>query len=304
MFEELGMPILHIGACEDCSIDYFWETVPTTSYFASCSEEQRNASKFEECNEEPLYPVDIWLYDHRTRGLINNEDFPLSFPDKAIQKGQFVEWPIGGRKITPAHAVEILNSVGPSLSGSERLHAETACVADVDVTSDEHRQSGKGIKGAGAGGYACFDNTVVTKYLKGCSAGGEDEPEAPPAVVSGACYDMGSHTCGCGPNECNAELCAASSGIWSDRCPDHCKECGAEVTEQDVTQQDVTEQAKEEEHSGSHDEGNHDSHDEEHDHDSHDHSDHTDKDMDDSSANGHFVFGALATAASLALLSW
>merc|ERR1712160_13260 len=43
---------------------------------------------------------------------------------------------------------------------------------------------------------------------------------------SGACYDMGVHQCNCGAT-CNAELCAASEGIWSAECPDHCTECDA-----------------------------------------------------------------------------
>jgi hypothetical protein len=115
-----------------------------------------------------------------------------------------------------------------------------------------------------------------------------------PNEAPGACYDMGSHTCGCKPNECNADLCAASSGSWSARCPDHCKECGAEVTEQAVT-----EQAKEEEHSGSHDKENHGSHDEEN-HGSHDHSEHTDME-EESSASVNMMHG-LTVAISFGML--
>lgn len=33
MFEELGMPILHTGKCEDCSMSYYWETIPSESFF-------------------------------------------------------------------------------------------------------------------------------------------------------------------------------------------------------------------------------------------------------------------------------
>lgn len=292
MFEELGMPILHTGKCEDCSMSYYWETIPSTSYFASCSEEQANATEFLECNNDPLYPVDVWLYDHRTRATINNEDFSVVFPDKAILEGQFVEWPIGGRKITPSHAVEILNSVGPSISGFNRLHAESLCIPDLDVTSEAHRQSGEGIKGAGAGDYACFDTAFHnTKYLKGCSSGGEEEEtETVPTIVSGACYDMGTHTCGCGPTACNAELCAASDGIWSDRCPDHCTDCGGSV---DVVAEEDSHDEEAEEHSESHD-----------DHEGHVHSEHADDEMKDSSANGYFVFGSMAMAALSAVLSW
>ena len=206
-------------------MSYFWETIPTRSYFASCSDEQLNATDYIECNEDPLYPVDVWLYDHRTRATVVNEDFGVVFPDKAVLAGQAVEWPIGGRKITPAHAAEILTSVGPSIAGYERLHAETACVADIDVTSDAHRQSGTGIKGAGAGEYACYSPVYHnTKYFQGCKS--EDNDDAGVAN-SGACYDMGVHECGCG-DKCNAELCVAAEGIWSTECPDHCKDCNVE----------------------------------------------------------------------------
>ena len=225
MFEELGMPILHIGKCVDCSLSYFWESIPTESYFASCTDDQVNATDFESCNTDPLYPVDVWLYDHRTRASINNEDFAIAFPDLAVQSGQFVEWPIGGRKITPRHAIEILKSVGPMVAGSNRIHAETACVPDLDVTSDAHRQSGSGIKGAGAGEYSCYNpDTHNVKYFQGCSSGEGDE-EKGDEKTPGACYDMGSHQCSCDPERCTAELCSAKKGIWTADCPDHCTEC-------------------------------------------------------------------------------
>ena len=48
----------------------------------------------------------------------------------------------------------------------------------------------------------------------------------------GACYDMGSHQCGCGAT-CNAELCAAAGNVWSAQCPNHCKECNPEATKPD-----------------------------------------------------------------------
>jgi hypothetical protein len=215
MFEELGMPILHIGKCEDCSLSYFWETIPTDSYFSSCSEEQINATDYADCNEDPLYPVDVWLYDHRTRATIANEDFSVVFPDKAVLAGQAVEWPIGGRKITPAHAAEILNSVGPLIAGFDRLHEETACVFDIDVTSVAHRQSGIGGIGAGAGEYVCHrPENHNSKYFQACA---------------GACYDTEIRKCGCEPTRCNAVLCAAADGIWTAECPNHCEECDTDA---------------------------------------------------------------------------
>ena len=239
MFEELGMPILHIGKCEDCSLNYFWESIPTESYFASCTDEQINATDFESCNTDTLYPVDVWLYDHRVRDTINNEDFAVVFPDRAILNGQYVEWPIGGRKLTPRHAIEILNSVGPVVAGADRIHDETVCVAGVDVTSTEHRQSGNGkTKGAGAGEYACYNTDYHnTKYFQGCST----EKETGDSNISGACYDMTAHQCSCDPGSCNAELCKAQNGIWSAQCPNHCSsECQSNGGGDDTNAQDTT----------------------------------------------------------------
>lgn len=228
MFEELGMPILHIGKCEDCSLSYFWESIPTENFFASCTDEQINATDFEMCNSDPLYPVDVWLYDHRTRATINNEDFAVVFPDKALLSGQYVEWPIGGRKITPRHAIEILNSVGPVVAGSNRIHTETLCVPDLDVSGEAHRQSGSGIKGAGAGEYACYNQDYHNmKYFQGCSPGGNDQDTADDKSP-GACYDVETHMCSCDPQRCTPELCVANDGIWSAQCPEHCEGCPSE----------------------------------------------------------------------------
>lgn len=288
------MPILHTGKCEDCSMSYYWETIPSESYFASCTEAQRNATEFIDCNDNPLYPVDVWLYDHRTRATINNEDFAIVFPDKAILEGQFVEWPIGGRKITPSHAVEILSAVGPSLAGFNRLHPETGCVAEVDVSSHGHRQSGEGIKGAGAGNYACYNTDYHnSKYFYGCSTTEEGAAGNP-----GACYDMVAHECGCDADRCSAELCAAASGIWTAECPDHCTECDESAAP-----------LADKEENGDHDGDEHSSHDEE-DHSSHSHDeahshshDEMDENMAESSAKGRSIVSGMAMAALVAVLS-
>jgi len=240
MFEELGMPILHIGKCDDeeCALNYFWESIPTEKYFASCTEEQTNATDFESCNTNPLYPVDVWLYDHRVRDTITNEDFAVVFPDLAVQQKQFVEWPIGGRKLTPQHAIEILNAVGPFVAGANRIHEETGCVANVDVTGKEHRQSGKNAtKGAGAGEYACYNTDYHnTKYFQGCtdssSTSTQETEDSDNKTPTGACYDMTVHQCSCDPGSCNAELCKAQDGIWTAECPNHCStsECDDTTT--------------------------------------------------------------------------
>jgi len=176
MFEELGMPILHYGACTNCSISYYWESIPTEDYFVGC-----NDAIEESCNNDPLYPVDVWLYDHRIRALVESDDFRVAFPDKAILAKQFVEWPIGGRKITPRHGIEILTDVGPKVAGFDRLHPETDCL-EFDATLTEFRKSGPGIKGAGAGEYVCFNRDYHNgEYFQTCP--GESTTTTSPTKV-------------------------------------------------------------------------------------------------------------------------
>jgi len=102
MLEELGMPIMHVGACTNktvCPHNYFWEYIPIAEYFPDCAE---NAIS-KDCNEKPLYPVDFWLYDHRTTLQVTNEDFGIGYPDRAILKKQMDYWPIGGMYFTRNH---------------------------------------------------------------------------------------------------------------------------------------------------------------------------------------------------------
>jgi len=160
MVEELGMPIMHVGACTNskiCSHDYFWELLPIQEYFTDCLEGKYSES----CNNNTLYPVDFWLY--RTTMTVTSEDFALAFPDKAIIAKQYHHWPIGGRLITPYHAAEILDTLGPSLLEADRLHPTTNCTP-VDVSSIGHRTSG--LEG---GAYACYDAQYHnSKYLSNC----------------------------------------------------------------------------------------------------------------------------------------
>ena len=98
MFEELGMPIIHPGKCieaGECVGGNFWEYVPINSYFTSCGPFPENIT--ESCNDDPLYPVDMWLYDHRLTFKVPDPDFALGFPDKAFIKGQSVVWRGGGK---------------------------------------------------------------------------------------------------------------------------------------------------------------------------------------------------------------
>lgn len=164
MFEELGMPILHVGKCKDagnCSGNYFWEYVPIETYFQSCV-----GNITASCNSNTFYPVDFWLYDHRTTLTLTNPDFSLGFPDKAIINGQMGYWPIGGRLLSPSDAAEILNIVGPQVAGADRIRPMTECTPDLDVTGEDHRKSG-----LAGGEYACYNEAKFhnTKYFKTCN---------------------------------------------------------------------------------------------------------------------------------------
>lgn len=166
MFEELGMPIMHVGACTNktlCPHNYFWENVPKAQYFTGCE-----SNITESCNEETLYPVDVWLYDHRTTLSVKDPDFAIAYPDKAIIAGQMEFWPIGGRLITPFHAAKTLDIVGETISKAVRLHPATDCIKNVNVSSVSHKTNG-----IASGGYACYAKDFHnTAYFSRCDTSG------------------------------------------------------------------------------------------------------------------------------------
>lgn len=136
---------MHYGKCtsSNCTETYFWEYLPIDEYFP-CKDRSS-------CVDETLYPVDFWLYDHRTTSTFTSDEFAVDFPDKAIVAGQYAYWPIGGRIISYRHAAEILNNVGPLLGSAVALHPATPCTEGVDVSSVEHKTVG-----LDGGEYACF----------------------------------------------------------------------------------------------------------------------------------------------------
>lgn len=152
MFEELGMPILHPGSCSaaNCTQNYFWEWIPTKELFPACAGQSLTL----ECAASPLYPVDFWLYDHRTTLTFVGSEFAQAFPDKAVVQGQHAYWPIGGGIISYRHAAEILSLVAPRLAAAERLHVATSCTP-ADVSSVEHA-----IDGLQPGQFSCYDESV------------------------------------------------------------------------------------------------------------------------------------------------
>jgi len=168
MFEELGAPMMHYDKCEsvNCTLNYFWEYIPIDEYFP-CKDNRKD------CNDDVLYPVDFWLYDHRTTLNVPTPEFVINFPDKALEAKQYAYWPIGGRLVSYRHVAEILNNVGPELGKAKRLHPETSCTPDIDVSSDEHRLfKNKGESELKGGDFACFQPEFhETKYTCPGSSG-------------------------------------------------------------------------------------------------------------------------------------
>ena len=150
MLEELGLPLLHVNCNqapdeEACPLGYFWETVQTPKYFGGCEGDLAG------CADNVMYPVDFWLYDHRTTLYVTDPSFRDVFPDKAIELGQMGYWPIGAGTISHEHAAEILELLAVSLRDAQRIHPATDCKT-VDVSSDSHRTVG-----LAGGEYACFE---------------------------------------------------------------------------------------------------------------------------------------------------
>lgn len=163
MLEELGMPLLHVDCeltpdQEQCPFGFFWESVNNTVFFDDCQ-----ATDIQQCsNENPKYPVDLWLYDDRQTLEVLSKDFATSFPDKAVLEGQLAYWPIGGGSLSYRHAAEILNIIAPALAKTKRLYDGTQCVPSVDVSGIAHRTVG--LQG---GEYACYDERFHRQeYLK------------------------------------------------------------------------------------------------------------------------------------------
>ncbi|KAG7355169.1 hypothetical protein IV203_004525 [Nitzschia inconspicua] len=164
MLEELGMPLLHVDCelapdQEKCPLGFFWETVNNTVFFDNCQ-----ATDIQQCNNEnPKYPVDLWLYDDRQTLDVLNRDFASLFPDKAVLAGQIAYWPIGGGALSYRHATEILNIIASALANTKRLYDGTQCVSSVDVSGIAHRTVG--LKG---GEYACYDERFQRQEYLQC----------------------------------------------------------------------------------------------------------------------------------------
>jgi hypothetical protein len=167
MFEELGMPLLHVS-CDlkpdekVCPLGFFWEHLNNTDFFGC------QADVITECsNENPKYPVDFWLYDDRITLEVTDPSFARDkFPDKALLAGQMAYWPIGADTLSYRHAAKILNIVAPALADARRIHDGTQCTPDVDVGGVAHRTVG-----LDGGEYACYNENFHRQEYLTCPKG-------------------------------------------------------------------------------------------------------------------------------------
>jgi hypothetical protein len=158
-YEELGVPILHPGVWKNAVP----EVIPTNDWFPNCAERQ----DMTECNNEAIYPVDIWLMEGRRlpNGTSDESDFLLRyFPEKALLGNQYTHWPMNDGPISYRSISRSFHVMASILDSSSRVYPRTEC-SNVDVTSEAYLKRNTG--GIGPGGYACYDQGVhQSKYLQ------------------------------------------------------------------------------------------------------------------------------------------
>lgn len=172
MFEELGMPLMHVECDlkpneETCPLGFFWETVANT-----------NMTNFQGTGV-PKYPIDFWLYDDRITLTVLDPKFGTEiYPNKAFREGQYAYWPIGGGSLSYRHAAEILNIVTPSIASAQRLYEPTGCEDGVDVSGVAHRTVG-----LDGGEYACYDERYHREEYLQCPSGSWSEDLEVGAII-------------------------------------------------------------------------------------------------------------------------
>lgn len=166
--EELGLPILHLGACSECP-DRFpnrqnrIEAIPVNLWFHKCDPGQ----SFEECNEDVLYPVDVWLNPNGSEDEFLDEEMRSIFPDKAVLSNQVLTFPFNSGAISPKQLNMQLKYWATKINSFERLHNRTSCVA-VDVTTSDHLNLEFGALEGGQ--YACFNDEYIQDLYHKCPA--------------------------------------------------------------------------------------------------------------------------------------
>jgi len=158
-YEELGVPILHPGVYKEADP----EIIPTTAWFPNCVPGQ----DYTECNNEALYPVDIWLMEGRRlpNGTNDEMEYLLRFyPEKALLAKQYAHWPMNDGPISYRAISRSFHVMASILDTASRVYPRTECT-NVDVTAEAYLNKETG--GIDPGGYACYDQGVhQLEYLQ------------------------------------------------------------------------------------------------------------------------------------------
>jgi len=159
--EELGMPIVHHN-----SSDGGKDVITGPDFFPECEKGVLSES----CNDNPLIPVDFWIYDSRSYlNILDNEDVvKLIFPDKAMLAGQHWHYARNDGPLSYNAIHRMLEEMTKRMSKAKRMHPKTPCTP-ADPKSALTAKFGGGL---GRNEYICYNEDLIqSEYLSGCSAG-------------------------------------------------------------------------------------------------------------------------------------
>ena len=175
--------MIHFGLCDHQFCDLAGggtEAYPRSFWFSDCIGQDLAVCT----SRNTAYPVDFWLIDTPTYPTSQDQDVIRLFPDKAMEADQVAYFPLNFGSLSPRALASYLNYVTGKLNQATRVHAETACTPNVDVTSDSHTNWASG--GLQGGQFACYDaDFLQSLYLDECDApqvnGGANVPSPTPA---------------------------------------------------------------------------------------------------------------------------
>jgi len=162
MFEELGMPLMHTPDRNQLTDNQF---------FPECGESRIR----EECNDNTLYPIDVWIVESSTYGVAISADAKEFVPDKALIADQVAYFARNDGAISYKAITTTLTQMEQVFRSAERMHAETECTP-VDTRTTDHTSAAGGLE---PGQFACFNENFVEKAYTACegvevSTGGGD----------------------------------------------------------------------------------------------------------------------------------
>ena len=167
--EELGLPIVWPGACDDPSCQAFgpvpqsYEVITPAQYFPNCSPGNINA----ECGEDPLYKVDFFLFEgYGMKQMLDDHAlFDSVFPDKALLARQYMAFPFDNIVFSHKALAGWMDHFTAKIYESKRLHDPTDCTP-IYVTSNNHIAFDDTVPPPGS--FACFNEEVHNHEYTTC----------------------------------------------------------------------------------------------------------------------------------------